>query len=205
MDIFEKLADYQIEPVKKIMSKSNLAKRGCSVLFGDSLIQSFDIKKYFKQDEIYNCGCNGATSDLLLHLQPYAIRDYAPNKVVLLIGTNDLSDTWQFDKLDIAFNVYKLIEIMRKNNPAVDICVISPLPIDETRKKTICRNNTQLRLLGEEIEKIVNEFSGCTYVNAYPDFLKQDTINPEYTIDGLHLSDAGYDVLAKKIKFFIEE
>lgn len=205
MDIFEKIADYQEEPVRKIMRNAHDAKAGGIVFFGDSLIQGFDLKKYFNRDTIYNCGCNGATTDLLLHLQPYAIREYGPSKVVMLIGTNDLSDTWQFDKLDIVYNIYKLIEIMRHNNPAVDVCVISPLPIDEKRKKTICRNNMQLKLLGEEIEKIVQEFSGCCYLNVYDDFLKGDNINPDYTEDGLHLSEAGYDLLADKIRFFIEE
>lgn len=204
MDIFDKLKDYQVEPVKKIMRNSREAKLGGTVFFGDSIIQSLDIKKYFTKENVYNCGCNGATTDTLLHLQPFAVMDYKPNKVILMIGTNDLSDEWQFDKLEIAFNVYKLINIMRNNNPAVDVVVISPLPIIEEMQKGICKNNAQLKLLGKEIKANVEEFIGTIYVDMYPHFLDENNqLKKEYTTDGLHLSEAGYALFVELIKDYI--
>lgn len=204
MDIFEKLADYQQEPVKQIMRRSHDAKPGGIVFFGDSLIQGFDIKKYFSGN-IYNCGCNGATTDLLLHLQPYAIRDYNPSKVIILIGTNDLSDTWQFDKLESAFNVFKLIDIMRRNNPAIEVVVISPLPIIESKKKTTCRSNTQLRILKEEYKNNVLEFDNTTFVDVFDEFMKDGQLQESYTEDGLHLNEAGYDLLASLLKKYVQQ
>ncbi|NBK97468.1 MAG: hypothetical protein EOM50_05540 [Erysipelotrichia bacterium] len=204
MDILEKVKEYQVEPVKKIMRNAHSAKANGIVFFGDSIIQGFDIKKYFTQENLYNCGCNGATSDTLLHLQPYAIADYKPSKVILMIGTNDLADEWQFDKLEIAFNVYKLINIMRNQNPAVDVIVISPLPIVEALKQEQCKNNGQLKLLGKEIKANVEEFVGCVYVDMYPHFLDENKqLKKEYTSDGLHLNEAGYEVFAQLLKPYI--
>lgn len=204
MDILSKALDYQIEPVKHIMEQSKTAKPYGTVFFGDSLIQSFPLAHYFDQVNLYNCGCNGATTDFLLHLQPYAVKDYNPRKVIILIGTNDLSDTWQFDKLEIAFNVFKLINIMRNHSPAIDIVVISPLPIIESLKRTKLRDNTQLRLLGNEIEANVKEFSGTTYVDVFDAFLDDNQqLKEQYTIDGLHLSEEGYSLLAQLIKDYI--
>lgn len=204
MDILDKLKDYQVEPVKKIMRNAREAKPGGTVFFGDSIIQSLDINKYFSKEQLYNCGCNGATSDTLLHLQPFAVADYKPNKVILMIGTNDLSDEWQFDKLEAAFNVYKLINIMRRNNPAVDVVVISPLPIVEELQKGICKNNTQLKLLGKEIKANVEEFPGTVYVDIYSQFLDEDQqLKKEYTTDGLHLSEAGYELFVKLIHEYV--
>ena len=87
MDIFDKLEDYQQQPLRNIMAQARSASDNGIVFFGDSIIECFPIKKYFSQEAIYNCGVSGATSDLLLHLQPYAIKDYKPQKVILLIGT----------------------------------------------------------------------------------------------------------------------
>lgn len=204
MDILDKLKDYQVEPVKKIMRNARESKPGGIVFFGDSMIQGFDIKKYFAKDNLYNCGCNGATTDTLLHLQPFGVADYKPNKVIVMIGTNDLSDEWQFDKLEVAFNVYKLINIMRNNNPAVDVVVISPLPIIEEMQKGLCKNNAQLKLLGKEIKANVEEFPGTVYVDMYPHFLDENhQLKQDYTTDGLHLNDAGYALFADLIKQYI--
>lgn len=204
MDILDKLKDYQVEPVKKIMRNARESKPGGTVFFGDSIIQNLDIKKYFPKEQLYNCGCNGATSDTLLHLQPFAVADYKPNKVILMIGTNDLSDEWQFDKLEAAFNVYKLINIMRRNNPAVDVVVISPLPIVEKLQKGICKNNTQLKLLGKEIKANVEEFPGTIYVDIYSQFLDEDQqLKKEYTTDGLHLCETGYELFVKLIHEYV--
>lgn len=202
MDIFEKVADYQQEPIKKIMLQAKGAMPNGTVFFGDSLIQGFDIKKYF-EGNIYNCGCNGATSDLLLHLQPYAIKDYSPSKVILLVGTNDLSDTWQFDRLESAFNLFKLMDIMRRNNPKVEIVVISPLPIIESKKKTICRSNMFLRMLAQEYKNNTLEFDNTNFVDVFDAFLKDGQLNEELTEDGLHLNEKGNDLLASLIKEYV--
>ncbi|MDD3049030.1 MAG: GDSL-type esterase/lipase family protein [Bacilli bacterium] len=204
MDIFDKLKEYQVEPVKKIMRNARTAKPNGIVFFGDSIIQGFDIKKYFSKENLYNCGCNGATSDTLLHLQPFAVNDYKPSKVILMVGTNDLSDEWQFDKLEIAFNIYKLINIMRNYNPAVDVVVISPLPIIENEQKGICKDNVQLKLLGNEIKANVEEFVGTVYVDMYSHFLDDNKqLKQDFTSDGLHLNEAGYDLFANLIKEYI--
>lgn len=204
MDILSKVADDQQEVVREIMVNSRRANPGGIVFLGDSLVQGFDLQRYFKRDDLYNCGCNGATTDLLLHLQPYAVRDYRPRKVIILIGTNDLSDEWQFDKLESAFNVFKLIDILRRFDEKIQVSVISPLPIDETRAKTNCRNNMQLAQLGYEYKANVLEFDGCHYIDAFEAFLKDGTLNEALTSDGLHLNEAGYELLASLLKEEIE-
>ncbi len=204
MDILEKVKDYQVEPVKKMIAQAAVAKPYGTVFFGDSIIQSLPLKEYFTQDNFYNCGCNGATSDLLLHLQPYAIQAYKPRKVVILIGTNDLADEWQFDKLEIAFNVFKLITIMRNHNPALDIVVVSPLPIVESKQKAKIKDNTQLRLLGNEIKANVLEFPGTLYVDMFDAFLDDNKqLKETLTSDGLHLNKQGYDLFAQLLKPYV--
>ena len=204
MHILEKVENYQKEQVKKIIKMSENAKKRGIVFFGDSQMQYFDEKKYFPDKTIYNCGLEGATSDLLFHLRPIAVEPFDPRKVVICIGVNDLNDYWKVDKLEIAFNVYRLIEILRRYSPAIDICVISPLPIAENVCTSLC-NNVQLRILGKEIGNNVREFSGCVYLDVFEDFLKDGFMNPAYTKDGIHLNEEGYNLLVNQLTSFINE
>lgn len=205
MHILEKVEAYQKKQVEHIIEISKHAKKRGIVLFGDSHMQYFDEKKYFPDKNIYNCGLEGATSDLLFHLRPIAIEPLDPSKVIISIGVNDLNDYWKVDKLEIAFNVYRLIEILRRFSPAIDVCVISPLPIDETLYKTSYCNNHQLKILGKEIESNVKEFTGCVYLDVFKDFLKNGNLNDVYSSDGIHLNENGYAILADKLKAFIED
>lgn len=205
MHILEKVETYQKETIEKIIKNGENAQKRGIVFFGDSHIQYFDVKKYFGNFNVHNCGVEGATSDLLFHLRPYAITPYDPRKVIVLIGMNDLSDKWRVDKLEIAFNVYRLIEILRRFSPAIDVCVISPLPIDEKVYKTSMLNNTQLKILGKEIGNNVREFVGCNFIDVFEDFTIDGNLNRVYSNDGIHLNEIGYALLAEKIRKFIEE
>lgn len=205
MHILDKVEAYQRKQVENIIATSKNAKKRGIVLFGDSHMQYFDEKKYFPDKNIYNCGLEGATSDLLFHLRPVAIEPFDPTKVIISIGVNDLNDYWKVDKLEIAFNVYRLIEILRRFSPAIDVCVIAPLPIDETLYKTSLCNNNQLKLLGKEIGNNVREFTGCVFLDVFDDFLLDGNLNPMFSRDGLHLNEAGYAILAEKLKPFIED
>ncbi len=205
MNILEKVKEDQIAQVKNIMEGAAKAKPKGTVLFGDSLLQFFPIATYFPKEVMYNCGCQGATTDLLLHLQPYAVRNYDPSRVILLAGTNDLNDEWRFDRLEIAFNIYKLITIMRNHNPSLQVIVISPLPIREETMKCDARDNVQLRLLGDEIRNNCEEFTNTYYVNMYPFFLDaKGQLKQELTSDGLHLNEQGYALFASLLREYIE-
>lgn len=203
MNFYDTVKVKQAESLKRINKNVLNAKPRGIVFFGDSIIENFNIEKYFPQKQCYNCGCDKATSDTLLHLQPY-IAEYKADKVIVMIGTYDLDNEWQFDKLEIAFNIYKLIQIMRNQNPAVDVIVISPLPIIEEKQGGICKNNTQLKLLGKEMEANVKEFAGTVYIDVFPNFLdEKKQLKQELTIDGLLLNDAGYALLASLIHDYI--
>jgi len=42
-----------------------------------------------------------------------------------------------------------------------------------------------------------------TYLDLYPAFLEGHEMKKEFTTDGGHLSEAGYDLWAEKIKTFL--
>lgn len=200
MDLLSKVADYQKEQVNQIIMNARTATKGATVFMGDSIVHGFDVKHYFNQDNIYNCGVDGATTDFLLHLFGDTVIDYTPSKLVILIGTNDLSDTWQVDKLESAFNVFKLLQILMIKLPKTKVVVVSALPIIEELKSTMCRSNNQLRLLMNEYKANVEECENAMFVDIFNEFLEDGQMKKEYTYDGLHLTKEGYDHLFELIK-----
>lgn len=197
MDDFNKLFDYQEQPFQEIVKNAKTAEPNKTVFFGDSLFEFYDLKNFFPIQTYYNCGIRGATSELLLHLHPYCIKDYQPDKVVILIGTNDLDDMYQYGRLDIVTNLYNLVTILNERYQIKEIVVVSPLPIIEAKKGTIKRTNTQLQMLGNEICNAITEFDNARYINVYEDFLLNNELAPAYTSDGLHLNEAGYKQMTK--------
>lgn len=200
MDVLNKLFDYQEQPVQKIIRNAKIAESNKTVFFGDSLFEFYDLKKYFPTQTYYNCGVRGATSEHLLYLHPDCIGAYHPDKVVILIGTNDLEDMYQYGRLDIVSNLYNLITIINERYKVNDIIVVSPLPIIEAEQRTIRRTNKQLQMLGDEIHAAIEEFDNARYVNIYHDFLLNGELNSAYTSDGLHLNEAGYVQMTKSLK-----
>lgn len=207
--------DYQQDRVKEIQDRGYGATPGETVLFGHSILYRFDIAHYFPNAHIYNNGLDGATSHQLLYLHDYAIKLYKPNKLFLMIGTNDLNEehgkhvaghAHQGDVLDIAFNVNNLLAIFERNYHIDQIYIVSPLPVSK-EKITRNRNNRSLWLLGKEYKELALNFDGAVvkYIDMYPEFLKDGEMNPEYTTDGLHLSKKGYDKFASLIEPYINE
>ena len=192
------LKEYQLDRLDKINYNSRFADRGGIVFFGDSLIEGWDLNR-LGIDNVYNCGISGLTTNDLLGLHNECVGNYRPDKVVILAGVNDLSEENQFDKLDIAFNMYKLIEILNLKYQVKDIYVISPLPINKEAKTSLC-NNIQLKLLGEEIEKICNEFQNVKFINCFEEFSSDDDCKKELYDDAFHLNDEGYNLLSDLIK-----
>lgn len=200
MEILDKLADYQVQPVERIQQNAKGAKPNQTVFFGDSLIQGYNLARYFPNETFYNCGVNGATTSLLLYLHDYAIKPYHPSRVVLLIGTNDISSTHKYELLDVVYNVYKLIEIMNVRYNIKDIVLVSPLPIDEQLQSTEYKSNQKLNFLRKEYAKLAKEFDNVRFVDVFPYFMDDhQQLKNELTTDGLHLNDQGYDVLSEHL------
>lgn len=190
--------DYQLAPIALIKQQAKQAKKGQSVFFGDSIIEYWDLAKYELTG--YNCGVRGATTFDLLGFHHFAIGDYQPERVIISVGVNDLSDENQFNRSEVTINLYELIMILQQKYFIERIIIISPLPIDENRQRGECLDNARLRLLGEEFKGVCEEFDGVDYLDCFNAFISDGALNDDYTSDGLHLNDAGYTLLTTLLK-----
>lgn len=202
-DILDRCEAYQKARIQEILEICKHEQAEATVLFGDSLFQSYPMEKLSLVKNLLNFGVNGATTQTLyLLLQP--LISLKPRHVVFLIGTNDFDDGHEFDLLDVTFAVFNMILMLNQNLPKTKISVISPLPIDEATQKTRVRSNMQLKNLGKEYRNFEKELSNVTYIDVFSSLVDENQqLKAEYTIDGLHLSDAGYEALTKKIENYL--
>ena len=156
---------------------------------GDSLTDGCDINKYYPEFLALNRGIGGdRTYDVIARLD-YSIYDIEPQVVVLLIGGNNL---------DTMFDDYEdILKGFKDNIPNTKVVLVSLTPLGE---KYQSKNN-----LVKENNKIIETYAskyGYEYVNVFDDLYSKeiDAIYPEYTVDGAHLTDAGYQILTGKIK-----
>lgn len=199
---------YQLKEsaIKRMLAIIQQREPGGIVFYGDSLIENYDLKSYFHQDDIYNCGIAGLTSDMLLHFVEEGVVKYKAKKVFILVGTNDLGETIMASPRDIALNMKELVEIIYQNL-LCQIYVISPLPCNEAVEGYHAtgrgiRNNDFLKMIFTECKKMI-PYHYVTWIDVFSAF--KEKLNEVYMPDGLHINESGYALMSKLIKSYVEE
>lgn len=195
--------EYQIEKIKQILEWGQSTHAGAVVLLGDSIMNRFESKLLNTDKEIINCGIDGATSQTLF-LVLNSIINMKPDQILFMVGTNDLDDAHEFDCLDITFALFNMITSIHHQLPSVKIGVVTPLPIDEIRQQKRARNNRTLKMLGDEMKALKEDLDYVDIIDLFALFLdEQGSMKACYTTDGLHLSEAGYQIFAEKLSEYV--
>lgn len=110
-----------------------------------------------------------------------------------MAGVNDVSHGLSAD------SVVKLVKILvdkiRTELPHTKLYIESLLPINESfhRWHTMDGKTDTIVAVNEQLCRMAAE-RGLVYINLFPSFVIPDThiMRPELTVDGLHLTPAGY-------------
>lgn len=161
---------------------------------GDSLTDGYDLEKYYPQYLVCNRGIGGDTTfDLEARLQT-SVYDLKPKVAVMLIGANNLQTM---------FDNYENILIGLKNNlPNTKIVLLSLTNMGQDwgqGNHLAAYNNVKIKKLAQKY--------GFAFVDLYSPLMDLSTgeIYPEYTTDGGHLTDRGYQVLTAQITPVLEQ
>lgn len=200
------LRDYVVARMGEIIAANRTAQPGGVVFFGDSLTQFMDIKKFYPEYKVaYNCGIQGITADMLLHFIDEGCLKYKPKTVFLMVGTNDLGNTTMTSPREIALHVKEIIEIIHYNLPECKINLLSCIPCDEASqsymaKGTTLRRNDTLKMVMAEYKRMI-PYEYVHFIDMF-DVLFDDKgqVDPNYFVDGLHLTDAAYTKLVARVK-----
>ncbi len=162
------------------------------LFIGDSLIEFFNWQKRFPAEHVYNFGSAGETAEGLLSRLPGIIaRIESPDLVMIMTGTNNIA----MEDYGFLVTYEKIIDLLRKNYARAIIVITSLLPME-------------LFFLGDAVPRVnkrLNDIArdkNTVYLDLYPLFLGEDSkaITSYYEADGVHLSEAGYEVWARALQ-----
>lgn len=178
--------------------------KGQIVLLGDCVIQNMNINKYFPDQVIYNNGICGDTTTLLLEtLYKRAIK-YKPSKLFVSIGTNDLAFS-DLSVKEIYNNIIEIIKTLRKRSKETEIYILTSLPVNPANYDYIDRNlvdkidNFEVNMLNYYMKNYARR-NRIKVVDAYKHLKNDfDQLCLDYTTDGYHLNDSGYEIMSQLI------
>lgn len=180
----------------------NLEKENYLFL-GDSITYRYQLEKYFPDLPVVNSGVEGnKTSDIIVDIKE-RVYIYNPTKVFLLIGTNQLEEE---SAEEIFEGIVEIVSLIREKRGA-SIYVLSIYPVNKEFRNSPAKgkDNTEIR----EINAMIKEYSrhhNIYYVDVYSALSDDEgDLKKEYSIDGLHLSDKGYDKVTDVLEKYVKE
>ena len=171
------------------------------VFLGDSLTESFDLKKYFGKNNLKNRGMSGnMTEHVLYRLEE--IFNAKPAILFLMIGINDL---YQGVEPEVVIsNIEKILNQLQDNSPQTIIYCISILPVNEERLLSFANINSKVYLVNNSLREFCLD-TDCQFIDIHPDFLSHHgQMDEKFTYDGVHLTDQGYLHWSELIKDFVK-
>ena len=129
------------------------------------------------------------------------ITPHHPKAIFLMAGINDMVN--DNPAMNVANRVICLIDSIRQQSPETRLFVESILPINERtgRWRTLSGRTDDIPIANMYIRAYC-ESKGITFIDlfhqmTYPD---SNTLREELSYDGLHITEAGYQIWEKEIK-----
>ncbi|MGF6907870.1 SGNH/GDSL hydrolase family protein [Fusobacterium sp. PH5-44] len=172
--------------------KKNLNDSTEIIMLGDSLVEWFYNVSY------KNLGHAGYTTrDLMWYIEDCI--NINGELGILLIGVNDILSNF---KKEISQKYYAdIIKLLEKK--FINILIIKLLPTD------IVTINNEIEKFNLFIDHSYRNKENIFILDIYHNFLgninQEKIIADKYTTDGIHLSNAGYELLKKKLEEKISE
>lgn len=173
---------------QRLLELESLAPiEGGALFIGDSITEFAPLASMFPGVLIANYGVGWGTSDGLLLRLDQLTRN-APDRVFVLIGTNDIH--YDQPPEHIAGNIVSAVTALRRDMPGAELYVISILPRETESMAVVKATNA---LLEERAAA-----SGYVYLDVSQALAAPDgSLRADLTTDGLHLNAAGYAALSR--------
>ena len=180
-------------------------EKGKVVFVGDSITDSCDLDKYYEGLGAINRGIAGDTSGGVLNRMKISAYDLKPSLIVLLIGTNDYQRIPPHKNENILKNYRKILAGFKEKLPDVPVIVQSVYPIaDVSFHKHYEYGHGHIEELNAGIKELAEEY-GYYYADVYSLLVEKDEeMNMNYSKDGLHPNDAGYQVISAYLRPIID-
>ncbi|MCK9159664.1 MAG: GDSL-type esterase/lipase family protein [Bacteroidaceae bacterium] len=172
-----------------------------TIILGNSLVEKGgNWCKRLHRRNILNRGITGdGASGVYDRL--YQILPGHPKTIFLIIGVNDISNNLSTDSIKIL--VAQIIDKIQTESPRTKLYLQSLLPINESfdkYKKLINKTDT-IPELNDKLKQLARVKRIC-YINLFSSFVMPgtDILRKELSVDGLHLTEAGYTLWGKCLR-----
>ncbi|RSJ95315.1 SGNH/GDSL hydrolase family protein [Streptococcus cristatus] len=198
------LLNEQAKIQKNYRDLNQLAVKEPAIIFiGDSIVEYFPLHELLQSPKtLVNRGIRGYKTDLLLENLDAHLFGQALDKVFLLIGTNDIGK--EMPQTETLANLEAVIQEISRDYPLAQIQLLSVLPVNEQEqyKGTVyIRTNKKIQALNRAYQELAQAYYQVSYVDVYSSLLDEvGQLAEAYTTDGLHLSVAGYRILAQALQ-----
>ncbi len=158
------------------------------VFLGDSITQGWNsLAQDFPNFKTVNRGISGDTTRGVLYRLDADVLSLDPKAVVLLIGTNDLSN--KADPSDIADNIKTILKRIRKQYPKIPVIICEVMPSSEKKERPAAKIEEINSLIKKDIK-----WNSHTYLcDTWSIFADADgDATPDIFPDLLHPNAAGY-------------
>lgn len=169
-------------------------KRDEILMIGDSLIEYGDWDALFGK-AVINRGMGGDTTEGVLMRIGRSL-EKKPGKIFLMVGVNDIITGESTDF--IARNYEAILEKIRALSPESAVYVHKALPCNP-EKLFFVFDNSRVAALNREIEKLSKKYD-AKCVDLWDVLTENGELLPEYTIDGVHLTEPAYALWADRLK-----
>ena len=200
--------------IARYREENKSAVKGQVVFAGSSLMEMFPIRKLQQEkgDDrmIYNRGVGGFLSGELLAVIDVCVTQLLPAKVFINIGTNDLS--WSSIPICELMDRYdQILTAIEDAVPGVRIYLLAYYPVNEAaaspemRDCLKIRTNEKISAANEEVKKLAAKH-GQRYIDVNDKLRdEQGRLRAEYTIEGMHINEAGYRAIYDDIMAYVRE
>ena len=196
-----KKAKYRM--VEAWQTLNQTCRKGQTLFTGSSLMEMFPVEQFAREEGpdfpiVYNRGVGGFTThDMLLCLDEMVI-SLQPRRVFINIGTNDLSDPSV--TIDALISRYEdILTRITAEVPSAEIVMMAYYPInadaatDEGMKACLrIRTNERIREANMAVQALAERL-GHRFIDVNAPLTdEQGRLKAEYTIEGMHIYEAGY-------------
>lgn len=182
------------------------------LMTGDSITHGFPLAYLPGQrDSWENRGVpTHQTTQLLGQIPSYSLR---AKKIFLLIGINDFLLNPFKSPAEVAQDTGKIIAALQQKYPDTPIVVQSVLPVTLTLgliafpipQNRVSELNRKILDLNTQLQAMTSQKNGLQYLDLHSAFVDNNgELRREFTDDGLHLTEAGYQHWAEKLQPLIQ-
>lgn len=174
------------------------------IFLGNSITEGGDWNALFPDKNVENRGISGDVTDGILFRLDEVTASH-PNKVFLLIGTNDMARGKSM--VYVIENTEKIILQIQNQSKDTKIYLQSILPINPHIGKKFSghKNNHQKIIAANKRLRAVSKKYDVKFINLHKRMRNSKKhLKPEYTYDGLHLSEEGYQKWKKIINKYLK-